>query len=71
MRRYDSRVIRCIRSHDVKTKMGKQTMTVKDYIIPLEFNHHFNEDEIVNIVGKDDFEWVLNALKNLEKDKNS
>lgn len=44
MRRYDSRVIRCTRSHDVKTKMGKETMTVKDYIVPLEFNHPFNED---------------------------
>lgn len=71
MRSYDSRVIRCTRSHDVKTKMGKQTMTVKDYIVPLEFNHPFNEDEIVTIVRKSDFEWVLNSLKDLEKDKNS
>ena len=61
MRRYDSRVIRCTRSHDVKTKMGKQTMTVKDYIVPLEFNHPFNEDEIVTIVRKSDLEWVLNS----------
>lgn len=71
MRRHDSRVIRCTRSHDVKTKMGKETMTVKDYIVPLEFNHPFNEDELVSVVRKEDLEWVLNSLKDLEKDKNS
>jgi hypothetical protein len=69
LRRYDSRVIRCTRSHDIKTKMGKQTMVLKDYIVPLDFNHPFHEDEMVTVVRKDDLEWVLNSLQDLEKDK--
>ncbi|MDP2836369.1 MAG: hypothetical protein Q8N97_05250 [Methanobacteriaceae archaeon] len=69
MRTYDSRVIRRTLISNVKVKNGTQEMVYKEFIVPLEFNHPFSEDELVTVVRKEDLEWFLKSLKDLENDK--
>lgn len=69
MRTYDSRVIRRTLVSTVKVKNGTQEMVYKEFVVPLEFNHPFAEDELVTVVRKEDLEWFLKSLKDLEKDK--
>lgn len=71
MRTYDSRVIRRTLISTVKVKNGTQEMVYKEFVIPLEFNHPFSEDELVTVIRKDDLEWVLKSLKDLENDKSN
>lgn len=68
MRTYDSRVIRRTLIHKEKTKKGPQDVIYKEFIIPLEFNHPFSEDELVTVVRKEDLEWLREALRDLKKD---
>ncbi|PKL67679.1 MAG: hypothetical protein CVV28_05270 [Methanobacteriales archaeon HGW-Methanobacteriales-1] len=69
MRTYDSRVIRRTLIHKEKTKNGPQDMIYKEFVVPLEFNHPFSEDELVTVVRKDDLNWLMEELKDLKKDK--
>jgi hypothetical protein len=69
MRTYDSRVIRRTLIHNEKTKNGPQQVIYKEFVIPLEFNHPFSEDELVTVVRKEDLEWLREVLRDLKKDK--
>lgn len=69
MRTYDSRVIRRTLIHKEKTKKGPQDVVYKEFVVPLEFNHPFSEDELVTVVRKEDLEWLMWELRDLKKDK--
>jgi ubiquinone biosynthesis protein UbiJ len=69
MRTYDSRVIRRTLIHNEKTKNGLQQVVYKEFVIPLEFNHPFSEDELVTVVRKEDLEWLREEIKDLKDDK--
>ena len=69
MRTYDSRVIRRTLIHKEKTKNGHQDMIYKEFVVPLEFNHPFSEDELVTLVRKEDLEWLRQEIRDLVKDK--
>lgn len=71
MRTYDSRVIRRTLISNVKVKNGTQEMVYKEFVIPLEFNHPFSEDELVTVVRKEDLNWLEMELKDLKKDKDN
>lgn len=69
MRAYDSRVIRRTLIHKEKTKKGQQDVVYKEFVVPLEFNHPFSEDEMVTVVRKEDMEWLRQEVRDLAKDK--
>lgn len=69
MRTYDSRVIRRTLILKEKTKKGPQDVVYKEFVVPLEFNHPFSEDELVTVVRKEDLEWLREVLRDLKKDK--
>lgn len=69
MRTYDSRVIRRTLIHKEKTKNGPQDVVYKEFVVPLEFNHPFSEDELVTVVRKNDLKWLMETLRDLKTDK--
>ncbi len=71
VRTYDSRVIRRTLIHKEKTKNGHQDMIYKEFVVPLNFNHPFSEDELVTVIRKEDLNWLRDTLRDLKNDKHN